>query len=73
VIDPQRNLEQIWDSLLSRETDRIIKTFLSLDEQNQVVVKDHLVRMINEPGWHPEQVSSAMVALKALSGAGSKE
>lgn len=69
----QSDLEGIWDSLLSRESERILKTFLSLDEKSQAEVKDHLEKMIKEPGWHPEQVLSAKAALMALLNAGSKE
>jgi len=60
------NLETIWNSLLSRDPDEIRKVFSELDPASRKVVLNHLNAMVSEEGWHPEQVSSARIALKAL-------
>lgn len=59
-------LEKAWDDLLSRDKKRIITRFRSLDAASQKTVLDHLKKMVNETGWHPEQVKSARSALKIL-------
>ena len=59
-------LEKTWEDLLSREPDRISKAYQSLAPASQLVVLDHLRKMVSGTGWHPEQVKSANVALKAL-------
>ena len=59
-------LEQIWDSLLSRESGVVRQTFATLDEQEQAAVLAHFHKMVSEPGWHPEQRISAKAALEAL-------
>lgn len=59
-------LEKTWDAILSRDSERVCKTFLALQAADQAVIMDHLRKMVSEPGWHPEQVISAREALKAL-------
>lgn len=59
-------LEKTWDALLSREPDRIRKSYQSLDPASRQEVLDHLHKMVSEPGWHSEQIKSASAALKAL-------
>jgi len=59
-------LEQIWDGILSREDIRIRRAFLSLDAISQKIVREHLVKMTGEEGWHPEQQKSAIAALKVI-------
>lgn len=59
-------LEAIWDSLLSRDQEEIRKKFSELDTDSKKVILGHLHNMINESGWHPEQVASARIALQAL-------
>lgn len=59
-------LEHVWDAILSRDGQRIVKTFLSLDEQSRKTVLEHLQRMTCESGWHPEQVRSAQTAIEAI-------
>lgn len=63
-----RNLEVIWDNLLSRDEKLVRVTFEKLSEQEQAVILDHLKRMAEETGWHAEQRISAGYALKALTG-----
>ena len=59
-------LEALWNDLLSREPERIRKTFYSLDPPSQGFVLDHLQRMLTESDWQPEQRLSAGAALQAL-------
>lgn len=59
-------LEKTWDAILSRDPEPICMTFYALQAADQVVIMDHLHKMVSEPGWHPEQVISAREALKAL-------
>ena len=63
--DPE-TLEHLWDNLLSRNPEQILKIFTTLDAIQQKSVLEHLSRMAQEPGWHPEQSLSAQIALKAL-------
>lgn len=58
--------EFVWDGILSRDSRRIVQTFLSLDEQSKETVIAHLKRMVSESGWHPEQIKSAQAALDAI-------
>jgi RNA polymerase-interacting CarD/CdnL/TRCF family regulator len=62
-IDP---LQTLWDSLLSRQPEKVRRAFATLDRQSKKNVVDHLKRMVNEKDWHPEQKKSAQAALRAL-------
>ncbi len=59
-------LEKTWDSLLSRDPQRIKQTYSSLDPDSQHVVREHLKKMVGESGWQPEQILSARAALQAI-------
>jgi hypothetical protein len=59
-------LENLWDALLSRQSDQIRAAFQSLDSPSQDNVLVHLTRMVTEEGWQPEQVVSAQSALNVL-------
>jgi hypothetical protein len=59
-------LEDTWDKLLSRDPSIIRLTFTSLDKSSQIIVLEHLQKMSSEPGWHREQVLSAVAALHAI-------
>ena len=59
-------LEILWDNLLSCQPDRVRATFTNLTPSEKKIVLDHLNRMASEPGWHPEQQTSARLALSAL-------
>ena len=59
-------LETLWDALLSRQVDLILKAFNSLDKEGKQAVMNHLKRMSIEMGWHPEQAASAKSALDVL-------
>jgi len=61
-----RFLETTWDHLLSRDPSRIRLAYASLDKESQQVIVEHLQVMTSEPGWHPEQVISAELALTAI-------
>lgn len=58
--------EKTWEQLLSREPEMVKETFAALDEESQQTVITHLKEMAKGSGWHPEQVKSATVALKAI-------
>lgn len=55
-----------WDNLLSREADRIEAAWRSLPQAYRKDVCDHLVEMVTELDWHPEQVKSAEAALNII-------
>ena len=59
-------LEQLWNDLLSRQTDLIQAAYDSLDSPSRKTVFTHLEHMANDPGWQPEQRESAIAALQAL-------
>ncbi|GAP10392.1 hypothetical protein BECAL_01559 [Bellilinea caldifistulae] len=60
------SLELFWDNLLSRNPAQIEKAFLELDKHSKQAIIAHLQKMTSEPGWHPEQVKSAQIALKII-------
>jgi hypothetical protein len=55
-----------WEEILSRDSEKILAAFASLDPSDQQSVLDHLQKMATEPGWHPEQVKSAREALQTI-------
>jgi hypothetical protein len=55
-----------WDNLLSREADKIEAAWRSLPQTYRKDVRDHLVAMVTELDWHPEQVKSAETALNVI-------
>ncbi|MBN1230627.1 MAG: hypothetical protein JXA19_02050 [Anaerolineales bacterium] len=59
-------LEKLWNELLSRDPDLILKAFERINEEDKLNVLVHLKRMVTEDGWHPAQVESARAALDAL-------
>lgn len=59
-------LEALWEALLSRQEQLIIRAFNKIDPQEQQAILKHLNRMVSEPGWQPEQVTSARTALNIL-------
>ena len=58
--------DDLWDAILSRETQRILNAWKRLDLEEQTSLLAHLERMISEVDWHPEQVISAQAALDAI-------
>ena len=60
------DLEDLWDALLSRQSEQVRAAYHSLDEERKAAVYSHLQRMVSEPDWHPEQRLSAQAALNAL-------
>lgn len=60
------NIQDLWDTLLSRQAEQVRSAFALLDPEQQRAVLAHLQRMTEEPGWHPEQRLSAQAALEAL-------
>ena len=62
----ERELERIWDGILSRNRKTIRDSFKALSEGNQATVMAHLTRMATEDGWQEAQRNSAQAALDAL-------
>jgi hypothetical protein len=65
-MDTMEPLEELWDGLLSREPDRILAAFATLSTSEKGSVLNHIRKMAEEPGWHPEQRNSAQAALAVL-------
>jgi hypothetical protein len=66
MFDQDLFLEKVWGDLLSRDAEKILARFRSLDPDSQQTVMDHLQKMVSEPDWHVEQVKSARYALQTL-------
>jgi menaquinone-dependent protoporphyrinogen IX oxidase len=58
--------DAVWSEILSRQPARIKTAFAALSPDDQAQVNAHLRKMVNEEGWHPEQVASAQAALEAI-------
>jgi len=56
----------IWSEILSRQPERIRRTFQNLNREEKITVRAHLIRMTTESGWHEAQIASARIALDAL-------
>jgi hypothetical protein len=56
----------IWSEILSLEPNRIRETFKNLKINEKIDVRAHLIQMSTVLGWHPEQVTSASIALEAI-------
>lgn len=61
-----KELEELWDGLLSRDPERVMAAFALLGKREQGAVVSHLKRMVSEPGWQPGQSESARSALEIL-------
>ena len=59
-------LQDFWDNILSEKPDKIKQTYSFLDVNEQQYVLIHLYKMVNEPGWHPAQVSAAQFAIDTI-------
>ena len=64
TIDP---FSSIWEEILSREPTRIRKAFDPLSTKEKEAIAEHLRKMSTEDDWHPAQIRSALIALKAIS------
>ena len=64
------NFYNIWEMILSRQSEVVRQAFNSLDEGEQNAVLEHLQRMQSESGWQPSQRESAQAALEAILDAG---
>lgn len=60
------NYESIWEVLLSREPEMVSAAYESLQPDEQAAVREHLLKMVTEPGWQPGQRASAQVALDVI-------
>jgi hypothetical protein len=59
-------LENLWDDMLSRKPEQILAAYASLSADMQQSILAHLRRMVEDPGWQPEQRASALAALAAI-------
>lgn len=57
----------VWGDLLSRNASLIRATFFRLEDEVRTQVLNHLQSMVNQPGWHEQQVLSAKIALEVFS------
>ena len=64
--DPAEPLALLWDAILSRQPKRIRSMYQALDPAARNAICAHLHTMVTEDGWHPEQRSSAQIALDAI-------
>jgi hypothetical protein len=62
----QMYYDNIWEMILSRQSEIIGKVYESLDPEQRETVLDHLRRMVTEPGWQLEQRISAQAALDEI-------
>lgn len=62
----QPHFDNIWEVVLSRNPKRILLAFESLQPDQKKAVREHLYKMVSEPGWQPEQRKSAQAALDAI-------
>jgi len=60
------SLEEIWENILCKDSERIRSAINSLDSADKKEIILHLEKMAHEEGWHPEQKSSAEYALNIL-------
>lgn len=60
------SIEELWDNLLSRDTQLINAAFNQLTKSEQNLVLDHLHKMTQEEGWLPVQKKSAQAALSSI-------
>lgn len=60
------SIEQLWDTLLSRNPECIQKTYKDLSENEQKAVMDHLTKMATESGWILAQKQSAQIAMDSI-------
>jgi len=60
------SVEELWDNLLSRDTQLIIAAFNQLTKSEQELVLDHLHKMTKEEGWLSAQKTSAQAALSSI-------
>jgi hypothetical protein len=58
--------EKLWGKILSRDFSQIQSVYKSLDKNDQKAILKHLLKMVTESGWHPEQKKSAQKALEVI-------
>jgi hypothetical protein len=62
----QSGFGYLWETLISREHDRILRAYESLQPDQKIAILEHLQKMVSESGWQPEQRNSAQAALDAI-------
>ena len=60
------NLDELWANVLSADSARIRRAWAVLSAVERQAVLEHLARMRDEDGWHPEQRESAAAAINVL-------
>jgi hypothetical protein len=60
------NKELFWENLLSREPEKITIAWRMLPLEFRKDIREHLVSMVTELDWQPEQVKSAEAALNVI-------
>jgi hypothetical protein len=60
------NLDNFWEELLSEDPARIRRAWGDLTDEEALAVLDHLRRMAEEEGWHPDQRRAAAAALRVV-------
>ena len=58
--------ELFWENLLSRDPEKVKVAWRMLPEEYRKDVRGHLVSIVTELDWHPEQVKSAEAALNVI-------
>ncbi len=59
-------VEAFWDAVFSRDPMQIHAVIDPLDPSTRAAVVAHLLHMVSDAGWQPEQVKSAQAALAEL-------
>jgi hypothetical protein len=60
------SLDQFWANILSGDAPQIRSVWDSLSADECAGVRQHLLRMRTETGWHASQRESAEAALQAI-------
>lgn len=58
--------ELFWEYLLSRDPEKVKTAWRMLPADYRKDIRGHLVSMVTELDWHPEQVKSAEAALNVI-------
>jgi hypothetical protein len=58
--------EALWERLLSNNNLLIRHAWESIGEEERAAVKQHLLTMARETGWHPDQRRAALAALQCI-------
>ena len=59
-------LEEFWGDLLSEEPLRIVAAWSTLNNEEKLIIHEHLVKMSSDEGWADVQRDAAIIALQAI-------